>query len=161
MGGGTTAAYVCISRWIANSVLRELDITPPESPVRSPGVIVPTNASPETIAKWNTLLTPEERQVELPRLQRIVGRAQWCFATTRLEIGTTLNQLSREIHRPTQGTVAAARRLILYLYSNPDDGIEYSRQATTQAELYVMQVLCRRVLMAPHLELDIVHDSSL
>ena len=63
-------------------------------------------------------------------MQFLIGSLNWLSISTRPDISTTVSLLAKFTHRPSQGHIDAAIRLVKYLKGTKNRGITFPTKAT-------------------------------
>ena len=69
-------------------------------------------------------------------LRKAVGLVQFLTAT-RMEVITALNLVARQMHHPTEKTIAAMKRILQYIANRPDDGLIYKTGGKIKIDCWV------------------------
>ena len=70
-------------------------------------------------------------------MQFLIGSLNWLSISTRPDISTAVSLLAKFTHRPSQGHIDAAIRLVKYLKGTKTRGITFSNKSNNKLSLYV------------------------
>jgi len=101
-------------------------------------------ASTDTVADGTTF-TPNSYgnvnggtvdNTQIPWLRKAVGLVQFLTAT-RMETTTALNLVARQMHKPTEKTIAAMKKILQYIANRPNDGLIYKAGGKIELNCWV------------------------